>query len=240
MNPFTQIAEGYAKHRPPVHAQILRRALAGPVACAVDVGCGSGLSTLALQDFAHQRIGIEPAATMVEAAAAVDPGARFLLAPAERIPLPDASADLITAAGSLNYADLTRFFPEALRLLTPTGRLLVYDFSSGQRPGSDWFARFVERYPWAPHEARHLNPQILAGEAAGFVLERAEDLAISLPLTRDFYLDYMMTETNVAYAAREGTPLEEIRAWCQVTLWPEAEAEIVFPGYYALFARLRS
>ena len=240
MNPFAAIAAGYAKHRPPVHGQILRRALAhwpAVIRCAVDVGCGSGISTLALAGFAQERIGVEPAEPMVEAARAVDPAARFIVGPAEAIPLPDGTADLITAAGALNYADLSRFFPEAGRLLSEGGALLVYDFSTGNRSGSDWLARFVERYPWAPNEARHLNPGILANEAAGFAIERSEEFTIRLPLTREFYLDYMLTETNVAHAVRQGQHLDEIRAWCAETLWTDPEADILFPGYYAQFKR---
>lgn len=235
LNPFDDIADGYAKHRPPVHAEILRRAIVAPVGCALDVGCGSGISTLALKEFAQERIGIEPAAAMVDAARAVDPGARFLVGPAESIPLPDASLDLITAAGSLNYVDLDRFFPEALRLLKPSGKLLVYDFSTGHRTDHNWLAQFIERYPWAPHEARHLDPQILATAAQGFSLVRPEQFAVRLTLTRDFYLAYMMTETNVAYAIRQGAHPDDIRSWCHQTLWPDSQAQVDFPAYYALF-----
>lgn len=235
MNPFAALAEGYAQHRPPVHREILRLALSGTYATAVDVGCGSGISTRALADFAPTRIGVEPSEAMVEAGRAVDPTAQFLVGPAEAIPLPDSSADLITAAGSLNYADLSRFFPEALRLLAPQGQLLIYDFSTGNAEGSDWLSRFVARYPWAPNEARRLNPVILAAEATGFTLQRSEEFTIRLPLTREFYLDYMLTETNVAHAVRQGQSLEEIRNWCADTLWPHPEAQILFPGYYALF-----
>ena len=39
------------------------------------------------------------------------------LADMYRLPLADASVDLITAAGALNYADLDLFFPEAARVL---------------------------------------------------------------------------------------------------------------------------
>jgi SAM-dependent methyltransferase len=235
MNPFAAIAEGYAKHRPPVHAEILRLALNEVVDCAVDIGSGSGISTRALAGFARERIGVEPVAAMVEAARAVDPEGTFLVGPAEDVPLPSSSADLITAAGSLNYADLGRFFPEALRLLKPGGRLLVYDFRAGEPAGGDWLARFVARYPWAPREARPLDPGILAAEAGGFTLKRSAEVAVPLTLTRDFYLEYMLTETNVAFAVRQGENLDSIRQWCAENLWAGEQAEIVFPGYYAVF-----
>ncbi len=237
MNPFASIAEGYARHRPPVHREILRRALSGPYQTAVDIGCGSGISTRALADFARTRIGVEPAESMVEAARLVDPTAQFLVGPAEAIDLPDSSADLLTAAGALNYVHLARFFPEALRLLAPQGSLLVYDFSTGNAEGSDWLSRFVARYPWAPNEGRHLTPAILADEAKGFVLERSDEFTIRLSLTREFYLDYILTETNVAHAVRQGQSIEDIRTWCADTLWADPESPILFPAYYALFTR---
>jgi ubiquinone/menaquinone biosynthesis C-methylase UbiE len=49
----------------------------------------------------------------------------LLNACAEAIPLHDRSVDLISAAGSLNYANLDLFFPEAARVLVPGGRLAL-------------------------------------------------------------------------------------------------------------------
>ncbi len=244
MNPFSTIADGYARHRPPVHGEILTRALgAHRFRRAIDVGCGSGLSTRALANWAVERIGIEPVEAMVEAARTVDPSATFLTGSAEAVPCPDHCCDLITAAGALNYSDPALFFPEALRLLSPHGTLLIYDFATGSReasaPGSEWLARFIERYPWAPSEARELNPDLLAAQATGlFAAARAEEFSVRLTLTRDFFLEYMLTETNVAYAVRRGASLDEIRAWCAESLaadWPADEATVLFPAYYVLF-----
>jgi hypothetical protein len=38
-------------------------------------------------------------------------------------------------------------------------------------------------------------------------------LEIGIDLTPDFYLDYIMTETNVAAAVRGGVRYAEIRSW---------------------------
>ena len=43
------------------------------------------------------------------------------------------AVDIVTAAGSLNFADLGRFFPDAARVLRAEGALIVYDFSAGRR-----------------------------------------------------------------------------------------------------------
>jgi hypothetical protein len=70
----------------------------------------------------------------------------------------------------------------------------------------------------------------------GFALKSHDYFEIGLTLTPEFYLDYAMTETNVAAAVRRGVPISEIRQWCQDTLGPVWEGrprEVLFRGYYA-------
>ena len=243
-NPFAtqDIAAGYATSRPPVHRRILERArphLSAPIPRALDVGCGAGLSTRALRGLADQSIGLEPAEEMVKWAARIAPESGFIVAAAEAIPVATSSISLITAAGSLNYVNLDLFFPEASRVLTPDGALLVYDFSPGVILGNgleNWFSQFVRRYPPPPGEAQPLDPTILARLNSGFTMRSQEQFAIDLSLTGPFYLEYMMTESNVAFAVRNGVPRQEIRAWCEDTLgehWREGERRIRFHGYFA-------
>jgi SAM-dependent methyltransferase len=259
-NPFSsdEMAAGYAKSRPPVHPLILQRALTAlgrtqPFPNALDVGCGSGVSTRALEGLAENTLGIDPAEAMLPWAAQTAPRARFQVAAAETLPVADHSVELITAAGSLNYADLDRFFPEAARALTAAGVILVYDFSAGRSFVGDsfvgdstldtWFSTFETRYTWPPYEAQCLNPEILAARAKGFQLGTHETFEIPVTLTREFYVEYMLTETNVAAAIRQGTPLSEIREWVRTTLsefWTGPAREIIFRGYYACLLPLQA
>lgn len=243
MNPFAtnRMSEGYAAARPPVHRRVVdsiaqRGALRGVV---LDVGCGSGLSTKALDGVARQRIGVEPAEAMVRLADGVSPGAMFAVGRAEVLPFRAASLDWITAAGVLNYVDLPAFFGEAARILNPAGGVAVYDFSPGKvmkNSGSltEWFQQFIARYPWAPAEARTLDPDILGQLGMGFGVESAERFAVGIELTRHFYVSYMMTESNVAYALRRGVNEREIRSWIESTLPMDGWGEIVFEGYWAI------
>ena len=243
-NSFEQagMAAGYAQFRPPVHRKILERALAsGPaVPRALDVGCGAGLSTQALAGFADVAMGMEPVAAMLPNRS------NFFAGAAEAIPVRNASIDLITAAGSLNYANLNLFFPEAARILRAGGLLLVYDFEPGRSFCTSgnldaWFRTFVERYPWPPHEAAELNPEILREIAAGFRLKNHERFEIAIALDREFYLEYMLTETNVAFAQRRDIARPEIRSWCARTLdefWHEGSREILFRGYFAYLSKI--
>lgn len=188
---------------------------------------------------------MEPAEAMLQWTAAVAPEAEFLVGAAETIPLTGSAVDLITAAGSLNYVSLDLFFPEAARILTRRGVLVVYDFSPGRsfREGTgleEWFSRFQQRYPPPPHEARQLNPGILAELDSGFRVQSEESFQIGVTLTPRFYLDYMLTETNVAFAVRNGVSFQEVRDWCEETLGPVWEGkaqEVLFPGYFACMTR---
>jgi len=197
------------------------------------------MSTEALAGFADFVAGMEPVASMLPKM----PG--YFAGAAEAIPVHADSIDLITAAGSLNYADLDLFFREAARVLRAGGLLIVYDFEPGRSfrdsgKLDEWFRAFIARYPWPPHEGQELNPEILSARAAGFRLQSQQCFEIAIPLTRAFYLEYMLTETNVAFALRRGAARKEIRSWCAKTLdefWGEGDREILFRGYYACLAK---
>lgn len=248
-NPFgtAGMAEGYATARPAVHTRVIEIAAGDGRRFhrALDVGCGAGLSAAPLAGIAEIVIGIEPVEAMLGPARRTSPNTFFAAASGEAIPLRAGSVDLISAAGSLNYLDAGRFFPEAARVLAPGGAALVYDFSTGRsfrdsKALDEWFAEFERRYPWPKGEARELNPEILAGLDRRFKVRERARFEIGLRLDREFYAGYMMTETNVALAIRRGTPSGEIREWCGETLRPvfRGEArEVLFRGYFVWMAR---
>jgi ubiquinone/menaquinone biosynthesis C-methylase UbiE len=176
----------------------------------------------------------------------VAPNARLVAAAAEAIPVRSGTAQLMTAAGSLNWVDLTRFFPEARRVLTPGGTLVVYDFSTGRRfrdsdALSQWFEEFETRYPWPP--AASITPDTLNPQSYGLRMSDHEYFEIALPIAPEFYVRYMMTETNVTGAIERGIPEEEIRSWCERTLAPVfagVTREVVFEGFVAYIAATSS
>lgn len=242
----SELASGYATARPPVHPEILQRfqqqrqiPLHGN---ALDVGCGAGLSTRALTPYTRHAIGLEPAESMLHQARAAGVSGSLVAARGEGLPFADQSIDFMTAAGSLNYTDdLQAFFSEARRVFSPqNGGMLVYDFSQGRNAALEpWFGVFMTRYPKAKDNARPLDPESIRREAAGvFQLAWHESFRIPLLLDLDAYVNYMMTETNVAYAVRLGVATAaEIRNWCRESLAPffgGAKQEILFDGYMAL------
>lgn len=246
-NPFgtEAMAAGYATSRPAVHPRVMARVYerlekSGPFRRALDVGCGAGVSTNALTGFATKCIGLEPVEAMLRLATTIAPSAEFIAGTAEAIPLCDHAVDLISAAGSLNYANLDLFFPEAARVLTADGVLVIYDFSPGrsfsdENSLDEWFTSFMNRYPPPANEGKTLSPHILNHLNSGFRMRCQQHFKIGLPLRPDFYLDYILTETNVAAAIRSGVPHSEIRSWCAETLapvWNGADREVQFRGYF--------
>ncbi len=229
-SPFAtkEMAEGYAKARPPLHAHILGRAaqlleFRSRIPSALDIGCGSGVSTRPLTGLAVQVIGIEPSHMMTARAREAVPSARFITGQAEALPLRPRSIDLITAAGSLNYTLLTEALDEIARVLKANGVLCVYDFSQGRRFRSSpllksWFDDFERRYPMPVREALGLSPDILASASPNFSSLVAEQLELALPMTAEQYAAYMMTETNIAAAIRLGTERAQILDWLRNSL----------------------
>ena len=119
--------------------------------------------------------------------------------------------------------------------------MVVYDFSPGRdfRDSSalnEWFSTFVARYPWPVDRAINLDPERLSGMDHGFQWQGSDRFEIGLTLTPAFYLEYVMTETNVASARRNGESEAAIRSWCSSTLssvWREQSREVLFRGYFA-------
>jgi ubiquinone/menaquinone biosynthesis C-methylase UbiE len=246
-----EMAAGYSRHRPPVHARVfeLLEAHTGTlrVGRALDLGCGAGLSTRVLRERASQAIGLDPSPSMVHWAKKLVPDADFLAGAAEAIPLGNGTVELVTAAGALNYAEWEDFFRETARVLTSEGRLVIYDFEPGRSfrdmPDLDrWFEEFSLRYPWPRGEGREVNPDMLGTASDAFRLDLQERFRIPIALTREAYADYMMTETNVAQAVRRGVATGEIREWCRERLesiWSGGPREILFDGYFAQLHRER-
>lgn len=245
------LAAGYARSRPAVHPRVIERVrrhlgVSERLRCAVDIGCGAGLSTQPLTALARTTVGIEPLEPMLRWTREVAPDSHFIVGRAEELPVGDGAADLMTAAGSLNYADLGKFFPEARRALGAAGKLVVYDFSQGKRmAGSaaleEWFGVFMSKYPAPPFSGRGLTPELLAPLARGFRAIGSEWYEEPLTVDLSFYVDYAMTETNIAAAVRAGVDEDSIREWCRSTLAPVFDGkqrQVVFTGYIAYFSKL--
>lgn len=114
-----------------IHNGVLRLVtLESSPGCIVDVGCGTGrLLRKILKRWLHARlIGVDPAEGMVKKARQMMPDATFIVGPAESIPLPDASADLVFSTTSFHHwQDQQQGIREIRRVLRPGGQFILAD-----------------------------------------------------------------------------------------------------------------
>jgi ubiquinone/menaquinone biosynthesis C-methylase UbiE len=95
----------------------------------VELGCGTAYVSAWLAKRGARPVGVDPTPAQLATARRMmaETGIEFPLveAPAESVPLPDASFDLaVSEYGASLWADPARWIPEAARLLRPGGRLV--------------------------------------------------------------------------------------------------------------------
>ncbi len=95
----------------------------------VELGCGTAYFSAWLARRGARPVGIDPTPAQLATARRLQAGTGLqfplLEAPAERVPLPDASFDLVVSEyGASLWADPGLWVPEAARLLRPGGRLV--------------------------------------------------------------------------------------------------------------------
>ena len=222
------MAAAYAFTRPPVHRHVVSRlmphlARPGPVAAALDIGCGAGMSTAPLASLAVRTVGLEPQREMLAHSARVAPTARFCVGRAEALPFAPGAFELVTSAGALNYADVPLSLAEIARVLSSQGLFAPYDFSAGCRIRDDtrlseWHREFSARYPSPPGYALELAA--LDYRAHGLALLSCESFEVDLPLSLDEYVDYLLGEAGVEVALRDGLSEAEMRSRCEDDLRP--------------------
>jgi SAM-dependent methyltransferase len=178
---FAGIAEAYdaaRPHPPTALADVLRQWSGAGDPDVVDVGAGTGLSTILWAGRAATVTAVEPGDDMRAIAARrlalavgspADPAARqaagatrFAVAAgnAEATGLPDNCADIVTASQAMHWFDADRALPEIARILRPGGVFAAYDCD--WPPCIDWeidvaYTEFTRRMT-ALEVARGLRP----------------------------------------------------------------------------------
>lgn len=123
-------ARHYAAYRPPLHRPILARVLRPNELfhTGLDVGCGTGCSTVALSSYCDRVIGLDSSQAML-AAAPTHPKITYLHGELnEHLQLPVQRCDIVTFAGSLFYTKTASMRKALSKFCPPGGTVIVYDF----------------------------------------------------------------------------------------------------------------
>lgn len=119
----------YAAFRPALHLKILKEHLKedDKTSQGLDVGSGTGQSSIALSHFCNKVIGIEPSKEML-AKSIEHPNVEYLHYDGGKINLPNDSFDIIAFAGSLYYAKSQHLLDEVIRVGKNNSKVIIYDF----------------------------------------------------------------------------------------------------------------
>jgi len=130
---FTGFADVYDTTRPKSPEkvkEIILRYLGKKPSVVVDLGCGTGLSTLMWSGVATEVIGIEPSQDMItialQKAKHVDQ-VRFITGFSDATGLEDDSVDIVTCSQSFHWMEPEKTLEEVSRILKKNGVFAVYD-----------------------------------------------------------------------------------------------------------------
>jgi SAM-dependent methyltransferase len=191
---FAEVAGAYERGRPSYPEEAVRW-LAGDESCdVVDLGAGTGKLTRALLAVGHRVIAIEPLPEMLELLPAAAPGAAAILGTAEVIPLPDATADVVTCAQAFHWFDHAVALPEIARVLRPGGRLAVV--WSTRDDDVPWVARLSAIIGSEQIEEEDVNETIDKSGLFGPV--ETEVVGFEQILDREMLLDLVLSRSYCA------------------------------------------
>jgi SAM-dependent methyltransferase len=178
----------------------------GRARLAIDVGCGTGLSSRAVGQRAERVIALDASPAMLRSAEP-SPGVHYLAADAERLPLPDAAADLATVGAAFHWFDQARALAELARCLRPGAGLVVYtDAFYGELVArasfGDWLTGTY--LPSLPRPTRRAYFDSDLAQACGFNRSDYTQGEIHVPLTRAQIADYLLSQSNAAMAIEAG------------------------------------
>ncbi len=205
---------------------------------ALDVGCGTGLSTTALKEIAEQIVGVDASQAMI-ARAPKDSSIQYCVAAAEELPFSECEFDLMTLSSAFHWLDRGKFCAEAHRVLRPEGWLIVYDnyFSAQMKENADFQAWHrdvcLAKYP-SPTRASVLFTSENS-ERQGFRLIHQEYYENIISFSVEELVDYLMTQSNVIARVEGGTEdIGEVRLWLMKNIRPLfrglEEARFLFIG----------
>ena len=119
----------YSAYRPPLHNPIFDKCISKNQRynTGLDLGCGTGQSSIALAKYCEKVIGLEPSKQMLKKSIRRD-RINYHLFNGIDLNFSNDTFDIITFAGSLYYAKSQNLLDEAIRVSKRNAKIIIYDF----------------------------------------------------------------------------------------------------------------
>ena len=223
---YKDIGRIYAKGRPYVHDQVIQQVraflnLKKPVPRALDIACGTGLSTVALEDITDSIVAFDISYNMV-AAAPRKRRTSYITAAAENVPLAAASFDLVTVSSAFHWFDKRRFRKELSRVLKPGAWAIIYENHFTPQlmecpEFKQWFYDvFLRRYPSPPRDFTLDRKKF---KDAGILFLGEEPCEKPVSFTSEQLIVYLLSITNVVSEVEKGrVAFDDVANWLRTEL----------------------
>jgi ubiquinone/menaquinone biosynthesis C-methylase UbiE len=174
---------------------------------ALDVACGTGLSTKALLKIATNVYGTDISQEMLNFASQSDK-IHYSIASAEQQPFTDNYFDLITVSSGVHWFDIDKFLIEANRLLKSKSWLVIYEnHFIAEMVGNDnftnWFPNFyLKKFPSPPRNNAYswTNENLIP---KNFNIVTEEKFKNAITLNKKQLALYFTTQSNIIAAVEK-------------------------------------
>lgn len=174
----------YASYRPSLHEPILRSCLdQKKFKHGLDVGCGTGVSSIALKKFCDRVSGVDPSDKMI-AQTVAENSITYQLMTEKNLPFPDNTFDICTYAGAWWYGKSQALLDETIRVSTPNATILLYDFELDLQK---------------VHQALELIPSDLNGYDHGSNFENLDTSAIAFTSKKIEKQTLLLSPSEIAH-----------------------------------------
>ena len=223
-------AQRYSMGRPNFHDNTINRImeflrLVNKFNTALDIACGTGLSTQALLNIAAHVYGTDSSEAMLDFALQKDK-INYQVATAEEQPFENNFFDLITVCSGVHWFNINKFLSESSRLLKSKSWLILYDnFFLGAMDGYPEFKTWYENVylPTFPPPARNDNYNWTNEtlNEVNFELVHEEIFTNGVSFNKNDLLLYFTSQSNIISAVENNiNTYDEVEKWLKKELTP--------------------
>jgi ubiquinone/menaquinone biosynthesis C-methylase UbiE len=205
-------AERYSRGRPDFHSNTIQHIktflhLDKKLGKALDIACGTGLSTKALLEIATHVYGTDISQEMLKHAHNANK-INYSIAPAEQQPFENNFFDLITVSSGVHWFNIDKFLSEANRLLKTKSWLVLYEnyFISEMADNDDfanWFPNvYLKKFPSPPRNNSYAwTNENLHPKNLNFIAEERFKNAVTM--NKKQLALYFTTQSNIISAVEK-------------------------------------